>query len=213
MLLVPGADDIVSNRSIFSKKQEVEGKRVPAKFFVHEGTNNSISLTTIGKTDSAVQLKINKMKCSCIKILIVDDVAFNIEVCSKLLKKINFEADCAFNGLDAVEKVKALLNPALNNDQNNQNQNVMPNQRKFCEKCNFYKIILMDIDMPIKDGIEATQEILEILAKTNMFVSIIGLSAFDQKQIRDKAMSAGMKDYVTKPITFKKMNEIILNYI
>ena len=71
----------------------------------------------------------------------------------------------------------------------------------------------MDIDMPINDGIEATQEILEILGKFDILVSIIGLSAFDQEQVKNKAMSAGMKKYMTKPITFKKMNEIILNYI
>ena len=214
---VSGTDEIASSRSIFLKKQEVEEKRLPAKFFVQEGTNNSISLGTIGKMDSSVQLKINNMKCSCVKILIVDDVTFNIEVCRRLLKKMNFEADCAFNGLDAVEKVKSLLNSALNNGSNkkDKNQNVMSNktERKFCEKCNFYKIILMDIDMPIKDGIEATQEILEILGKFDILVSIIGLSAFDQEQVKNKAMSAGMKKYMTKPITFKKMNEIILNYI
>lgn len=206
-------DCIASSRTILLMKKVVEEKSLSAKFF-GQNTNNSISLNS-----SLIKQDI-KMKCSCTKILIVDDVAFNLEVCLKLLKKLNFEADCAFNGLDAVEKIKSLLNPGLKNEPNmnmeNENRDREPPKMmtsKFCEKCTFYKIILMDIDMPIKDGIEATQEILEILDKANIFVSIIGLSAFDQEQIKYKAISAGMKEYVTKPIHLRKMNEIIIKYM
>ena len=80
----------------------------------------------------------------------------------------------------------------------------------------------MDIDMPIMDGIKATQEILGILGKANILVSIVGLSAFDQEQIKDKAIRVGMKEYVTairvgikeyvtKPIPLKKWMKFLQN--
>ena len=44
-------------------------------------------------------------------------------------------------------------------------------------------------------------------------VSIIGLSAFDQEDIKKKGLEAGMKDYVSKPITFSKMKELVSKYV
>ena len=184
--------EMISNRSIISKKSESEKKASKAKFFgniLGKIPFSSYHLTSITE----------KLQCSCVKILIVDDNPFNIEVCLKLFQRLNFSCDTAFNGLEAIEKIERICKEE--------------NEPKFCEKCKFYKLILMDIDMPMKNGIEATREILSLLKSKNRTVSIVGLSAFDQENIKRRGIEAGMEDYITKPISFKKVNELIFKYI
>lgn len=149
-------------------------------------------------------------KCNCVKVLIVDDVPFNIEVCSKLLEKMKISSDSANNGLDAVRKVTTILK-TINNHENERKFGLFE-KKKFCDQCQFYKLILMDIEMPLKNGIEATEEILELTNAKGLKVNIIGLSAFDQEDIVKKAKLAGMSDYFIKPIHFDKMNEIVSKY-
>lgn len=154
-------------------------------------------------------------ECKCSKILVVDDVPFNILACSKLLEKMKFLSDSANNGQDAVDKVTELLNFTIKNGDNSEKNEQRRNSKesKFCAKCKFYKLILMDVDMPIKNGIEATEEIKNLLKDTGISVSIVGLSAFDQDNIVDRGKEAGMCEYITKPINANKMKEIISKYV
>ena len=80
------------------------------------------------------------------QILIVDDEIFNIEAakvileCKLHLKYMDFISDQAMNGLEALQKVK---------------QNVEENNDEFCK----FELILMDCNMPIMDGYEASKQI------------------------------------------------------
>lgn len=139
-----------------------------------------------------------KLKCDCDKILIVDDGPFNIEVCRSLIAKFNIKCDYANNGLEAIIKVQTALEKKNN---------------KFCELCNFYKLILMDIDMPIKNGLEVTAEIKNLLKSFNYSVEIIGLSAFHQEEIKRRGIEAGMREYIVKPINSNQIKELINKYV
>ena len=159
-------------------------------------------------------------ECNCAKVLIVDDGPFNIEACSRLLEKMKISCDSASNGLEAVEKIAFLaskidMSVSITSEiaSNEKFSVAFDKEKKFCFKCKFYKLILMDIDMPIKNGIEATEEILNLLKKMDIFVNIVGLSAFDQDDIVKRSMKAGMVDYITKPIKHSKLKEIISKYI
>ena len=154
-------------------------------------------------------------ECKCVKVLVVDDVPFNILACSRLLEKMEIMSDSANNGQDAVDKVAELLERTLNNGNYCANEEKRRNskERRFCNKCKFYKLILMDVDMPIKNGIEATEEIQTLLKNTDISVSIVGLSAFDQENIAKRGKEAGMCEYITKPINASKMKEIISKYV
>lgn len=199
--LTSRSNENLSCNSIPLKIHDFEIKKMPVNCLSRNFETLSsfgIAIDINNTLNPSIQSKINKIICKCTKILIVDDVAFNVEVCRKLLKKLNFESDSAFNGLEAVERISKLIESK---------------KKIFCESCKFYRIILMDIDMPIKNGIDATKEILEILRSVNLEISIIGLSAFDQEIIKKRALDAGMNDYITKPITFKKLNDIIIKYI
>lgn len=217
-IFCPNSDDIIDYSSIPVRKNNFEIKKLSAKILKRHAENVSSSSEINGRINPSGKFMMEK--CKCIKVLIVDDVAFNIEVCQKLLKKMNLESDSAYNGFEAVQKIQNLIfSRPINEAKHSECKNEIASEleerkeRKFCENCKFYRIILMDIDMPIKDGIEATREILENLQKMELSVNIIGISAFDQDAVKIKAMSAGMKEYLTKPITFKKMNEVINKYL
>ena len=137
--------------------------------------------------------------CECPKVLIVDDVPFNVEVCRRLLLNYKIASESANNGLEAVKKVEDCLNDS--------------NKSKFCDECKFYRLILMDVDMPIKNGIEATKDILNLIENTGFTVYIIGLSAFHQEEIKNRGIEAGMNEYILKPINSNKMKELIGKYI
>lgn len=121
---------------------------------------------------------------------------------------MKISSDSANNGLDAVNKVSKILKAHTNHEKKSDLLEI----EKFCDHCKFYKVILMDIEMPLKNGIEAAKEILELTRERGLNVNIIGLSAFDQKEIVHKAKIAGMIDYFIKPIHFGKMNEIVAKY-
>lgn len=104
-----------------------------------------------------------------IKILLVEDHFLNQIATKKVLTtwSDNISVDIAENGLVGVEKFKA----------------------------HGYDIVLMDIQMPVMNGIESTQKIREI----NKNVPIIALTANATKSEEDNCMKAGMTDYISKP--------------
>jgi signal transduction histidine kinase len=123
--------------------------------------------------------KIKELKKS--KILLVEDNEINQEVMLSLLKQSQLDIDLAQNGQIAVEKAK----------QNN------------------YKLILMDIQMPIMDGYEATKEIRNL----NINTPIIALTANTMKEHFDKAQEIGMNSYLSKPIEVNNLYKILFKYL
>jgi PAS domain S-box-containing protein len=111
-------------------------------------------------------------------ILIVDDNTINRQVASQILMKSGFKTDLAFSGTAAIEKVK-------NND---------------------YDLILMDIQMPIMDGVTATKEIKK-LPKT--IPPIVAMTAYSMKEDRQRFLDMGMDDYLAKPIVSSLLLEVI----
>lgn len=108
------------------------------------------------------------------RVLIVDDAAFVREVLTQILQKHGFEV-CgeAQNGTEAVESATS-QKPDL---------------------------ILMDIVMPVKSGIQATEEIL----KTNPSMPIIACSTEGSEAMVAKAIAAGCVDFVVKPFQIENL--------
>ncbi|MDR3549042.1 MAG: hybrid sensor histidine kinase/response regulator [Candidatus Pacebacteria bacterium] len=82
-------------------------------------------------------------ECGCNRVLLVDDEAMNNIVFKHFLGTLKLEADTAQNGKQALELILA--------------------RRKACEVCKGYRVIFMDINMPVMNGIEATKEITELI--------------------------------------------------
>jgi CheY-like chemotaxis protein len=109
-------------------------------------------------------------------ILVVDDVEVNRKVASLMLKKLGYQADFATNGVEAIEAMKHKP----------------------------YDIVLMDIQMPEMDGIEATKIIRE---RWHHSPKIIVVSAF--ANCRDLCLEVGADDFIPKPLKMKDLRDSI----
>lgn len=118
-----------------------------------------------------------------IKILLVEDYKHSQIIVTRLLKKNNFESIVVVeNGQEAVEEVKN----------------------------NKYDLILMDMQMPVMNGFEATQRIREMEEYKD--TPIIALTAFAMKGDREKCLDAGATDYIPKPIDSQDFIEKVKRY-
>ena len=112
---------------------------------------------------------------SQLKVLAVDDNSVNRMIIKKMLKKYNIEADIAVGGVEAIDII-----------------------RRHGER---YDLILMDIEMPVKDGYQATSEIRQYEKNREIDPSrIVAVSAHSMKESRGKALISGMDDFLSKPI-------------
>lgn len=112
---------------------------------------------------------------SQLKVLAVDDNSVNRMIIQKMLKKYHVNADIAVDGIEAIDIIK--------------------------EKNIRYDLILMDIEMPIKDGYQTTKEIRHFEKVNNIDpCRIVAVSAHPMKESRAKALIAGMDGFLNKPI-------------
>lgn len=108
-------------------------------------------------------------------LLLVEDNDLNVEVAQTLLEMVGFEVDVAENGKVAVEKF----------DQ---------------KEPGSYDAILMDIRMPIMDGLEATRRIRNLGKEDSRTISIVALSANAHDEDARKSIANGMNGHLAKPI-------------
>jgi signal transduction histidine kinase len=152
---------------------------------IGEGTTFFFNLTyPVGSAASFADVaKAEQVKLTNLKILLVEDNAFNQMVAVDTLESAidGVTIEVAENGLEAVEKVKAFENQAW--DAN----------RKFP-----FDVVLMDMMMPVMDGLEATRQIRQLSSPLKN-IPIIALTANAIKEEVAKCYDAGMYDFVTKP--------------
>ncbi|HUG33341.1 MAG TPA: GAF domain-containing protein [Anaerolineales bacterium] len=114
-----------------------------------------------------------------LKILLAEDNAVNQKLALRLLEQMGYRADVASNGLEAVESVA---------------------RQK-------YDVILMDVQMPEMDGLEATRQIVANWPQKHP--RIIGLTANALEGDREMCLAAGMADYISKPIRVQELVEAL----
>ncbi|MBQ3558592.1 MAG: response regulator [Agathobacter sp.] len=122
------------------------------------------------------------------KLLLVEDNNLNREIAKKLLSEQGFIIDEAVNGKEAVDKVKA-------------------------SHSGEYAVVLMDIQMPIMDGYEATKKIRDLDNRILANVPIVAMTANAFGEERKKAFACGMNGYVTKPIEIDVLFETLKQII
>lgn len=117
-----------------------------------------------------------------LKILLVEDNLLNQRIVTFSLKKFNHEVTIANNGLEAVQIFRK----------------------------NKFDVILMDIMMPVMDGLEATIQIREDekISNSDSRTPIIALTANTMDNDRDTCISYGMDDFMSKPFDIEKLNVI-----
>ncbi|MES0335695.1 MAG: response regulator [Candidatus Magnetobacterium sp. LHC-1] len=119
------------------------------------------------------------------RLLLVDDHYVNQQVAFELLTDAGFVVDIANNGLEAVSAVEMAR-----------------------EK---YGAVLMDIQMPQMDGLEATRKIREKLSGDEL--PIIAMTAHVMREEQEKCYAAGMNDHISKPIDINDLCDTLLKWI
>ncbi|HIP18768.1 MAG TPA: response regulator [Sulfurovum sp.] len=120
------------------------------------------------------------------KVLVTEDNIINQKLITRILEEHGITVDIANNGLESFEKRR-------NND---------------------YDLLFMDIQMPVMDGIEATHEILDYEEDEEVpHVPIVALTANALKGDRERFMSEGMDEYITKPIETSELLYILNKFL
>ncbi|MCL2708366.1 MAG: response regulator [Defluviitaleaceae bacterium] len=119
--------------------------------------------------------------------LLADDVEINREIIMALFEDTQMQFECAENGIEAVELFKTA--PAK------------------------YDIVLMDINMPGMDGVEATRHIRSLGASEGRVVPIIAVTANTSPEDVAGYLSAGMTDCLVKPLDFEKIMRLVSRYV
>ncbi|MCQ2613688.1 MAG: ATP-binding protein [Treponemataceae bacterium] len=122
------------------------------------------------------------------RILLVEDNLMNQEIAVDLLEDAGFVVDVVSDGLECVKKIKKMT------------------------EC-MYDLILMDIQMPVMDGYEATRQIRRIRDKKKSSVPIIAVTANAFEEDKAKALAAGMNGHLAKPIDLNLLFETIRTFV
>ncbi len=137
------------------------------------------------KTQTQPDASINK-EISTLRILLVEDNQFNQMIALRLLAKLGYKADCAMNGF---EVLKAL-------------------------EIKSYDLILMDVQMPEMDGLEATRRIrlLEKASDSSSRVVIVAMTANVMAEDRENCFAIGMDNFISKPVRIEHLAEVLKKY-
>ena len=117
-------------------------------------------------------------------ILLVEDNELNSEIAVELLNEYGFLVDTAENGAEAVEKVK----------------NSKPGN---------YDLVLMDVQMPIMNGYEATRQIRALDDPALAGITILAMTANAFDEDRKEALECGMDGFLSKPIDIEELISIL----
>jgi PAS domain S-box-containing protein len=125
---------------------------------------------------------ISDSRLAGLRVLLAEDNSFNQKMALIMLKKMGISADVASNGREAVEAVKH--SP--------------------------YDLILMDVQMPKMDGLEAARTIRNPDSGVlNPRIPIIAMTANNTKEDREKCLAAGMNAYLSKPVNIDELLTVI----
>ncbi len=121
-----------------------------------------------------------------VRILLVDDNRINQQVAQGKLRSIGYEPDVAYNGIEAVRALEQTD----------------------------YDLVLMDCHMPEMDGFEATAVIRDQDSKVlNHSVPIIAMTANDMKSDRERCLTVGMNDFLTKPVKVDTLAAMVEKWV
>lgn len=120
-------------------------------------------------------------------VLIVEDNHVNRDLFSFQLRHFGLTSQSATNGKEAVELVEA--DPDA------------------------FSLVLMDLQMPIMDGITATKLIRQKETDTDRHIVIVALTANESSGIHEQCLAAGMDDFVNKPSTLAKLSETLNKWL
>lgn len=127
---------------------------------------------------------IGKYHFEGLRILVAEDNELNREIAVELLSSAGIQADSVENGLQAVRKVEQ-------------------------SEAGYYDMILMDIHMPVMDGLEAAQNIRRLPDRGKAEIPMIAMTADAFEEDIRRCENAGMNGHISKPVVIEKMFDLI----
>lgn len=178
--------------TVTKKLVELMGGTIEVTSEIGEGSRFEIRLPLQWVRNSTIsgsegKSKMQERKSGAKRILIVDDNEINLEIENEVLKQAEFLVETATNGSIAVEKVKQ-------------------------SQPGYYDLILMDIQMPVMDGYDATRTIREIENPALAGIPIIAVSANTFEEDKRMAMESGMNAHLGKPLEPPKLYKMIQRF-
>ena len=186
-LLVVGGDDTEHVVGMSKGEKPSTAHRLLAmmggsiKGYGEAGTRTTVTLTAGGRTPLMADTHKggSSSKSNPVRILLVEDREIDQKVATAYIESFGYKVDLAVNGREAIEMVA---------------------------KTN-YDLMLIDIQMPEIDGLEATAAIRK--AETTRRLPIIAVTAYAMEGDRERCIAAGMDGYLAKPIQFKALRAIL----
>ncbi len=172
--------------TIVKKLVSLQGGEVEVESRPNEGSSFTFTLPfgLTARSQSLAPTEISKSELVGVRILMAEDDPLNQLVAKKLLSDWGVVLEIANHGEEAIEKMQ---------------------QREF-------DLILMDVQMPIMDGLEATRRIRQKFSAPQSEIPIIALTANAFTGTDDECLQAGMNDYVSKPIEIANLYNKIVRY-
>ena len=196
-------DPFVQERSALGDKTRGTGLGLPIVKSLVDAMNGTIEVKSeLGKgTEFKIELYVEPVEAPAkrkkadflkkslkgLKVLLVEDNELNIFVAKTILEKMKCDVDIAENGEKAVEKFKE-------------------------SEQQFYDVILMDVHMPVMDGLEATRQIRQLERKDASLIPIIAMTADAFDKEKKKTLDAGMNNHLAKPIDPSVLYEVLSEY-
>lgn len=128
-----------------------------------------------------IEEELPTVETESLRVLVVEDNAFNQQVVKGLLQRKEHVVQIANNGREAIEQLSK----------------------------ESFDVVFMDVQMPEMDGLEATSIIRTMEAETGKHVPIIGLTAHTMKGDAEKCLAVGMDYYLTKPINVPALHQTL----
>ena len=175
--------------SIVKQTVELMGGTIKVESKVGEGTQYTIMLPFKIDPDPHVeQRKIENISLKGVKALLVEDNDLNLEISKFHLEQEDIEVFTAVNGQQAVEMFGK-------------------------SEVGFFDIILMDIMMPMMDGLEATRRIRSMKRADACAIPIIAMSANAFEEDIQLSLEAGLNEHLIKPLDGKKVTDTMKKFL
>ncbi len=174
--------------SISSRLIQMMGSSIQLESELGKGSTFSFSVSLELGENMEAEPEEKEISFDGCRILVVEDNELNAEIAQSLLEERNFIVDCVYDGAQAVERIRT-TEPGT------------------------YDAILMDIMMPVMDGLEATRTIRSIEREDCRTIPIVAMSANAFDDDLKKSVECGMNGHLSKPVEvdklYRKLDEVI----